>query len=195
MSNLSKTTATPYCKVCHDAGKDESIYLSHFIRENKTPGSKVVCPTLLAQECRYCFKPGHTVKYCKEIKRVQIKKNQQSKKEREITTNIAIENKNNNIYSALSFDDDNDSDEEQQEQSTMAPLSYKSIIEITKKQVLQEEIEKIQEAEKRKEEEIQRKNQETEKKAFVPTPIPAPIYIRKACAINWADDSTSDEDY
>ena len=67
----------PYCKVCHDSGKDESIYTSHFIRENRDPNSKIVCPTLLSLECRYCSKPGHTVKYCKELK----KKNQQKEKE------------------------------------------------------------------------------------------------------------------
>jgi hypothetical protein len=40
-----------------------------------------VCPTLLSLECRYCSKPGHTVKYCKELK----KKNQQKEKEEKIT--------------------------------------------------------------------------------------------------------------
>lgn len=189
MSHFSKTTATPYCKVCHDAGKEESVYLSHFIRESKIPGSKVVCPTLLAQECRYCFKTGHTVKYCKEIKRVQMKKNQQVKKEQA----IAVEHKSNNIYHALTFDEESDIEENQNENEQITlPLSYKNIIEITKKQVLQEEIE----AEKRKEE-MQRKTQEeTDKKTLpIPVPIPAPIYIRRACTINWADDSTSDEDY
>jgi hypothetical protein len=154
MSRLSKTTFTPYCKVCHDAGKEESVYLSHFIRETKDPSSKVVCPTLLSQECRYCFKSGHTVKYCKEIKRVQIKKSQQEKKDK---ARVSLENQNdtksNNIYQALTFDQDSDTDDENEEISitttnatststTNATLSYKNIIEITKKQLLHEEIDK-----------------------------------------------------
>jgi hypothetical protein len=57
-----------YCKVCHDAGKSESEYRSHFTRETRDPNSKVTCPTLLALECRYCFKKGHTVKYCAVLK-------------------------------------------------------------------------------------------------------------------------------
>ena len=57
-----------YCKVCHDAGKSESEYRSHFTRETRDPSSRVVCPTLLALECRYCFKKGHTVKYCAVLK-------------------------------------------------------------------------------------------------------------------------------
>jgi hypothetical protein len=57
-----------YCKVCHDAGKSESEYRSHFIRDSRDPNSTVMCPTLLALECRYCYKNGHTVKYCPSIK-------------------------------------------------------------------------------------------------------------------------------
>jgi hypothetical protein len=58
-----------YCKVCHDAGKSEAEYRSHFIRESPAPTSKVVCPTLLALECRYCFNSGHTIKYCPTLKK------------------------------------------------------------------------------------------------------------------------------
>ena len=57
-----------YCKVCQDAGKSESEYRSHFTRETRDPNSRVLCPTLLSLECRFCFKNGHTVKYCKVLK-------------------------------------------------------------------------------------------------------------------------------
>lgn len=198
MSSLSKTTLTPYCKVCHDAGKQESIYMSHFIRETRDPSSKVVCPTLLAQECRYCFKHGHTVKYCKEIKRNQMKKNQQEKKEK-VMLSVVSENdkRSNNIYQALTFDQDSDPEDDNDEEivtNTDTAFSYKNIIEITKKQVLQEEIDKMIQAEKRKEE-LQRKMQEANQ--VIPTiqhhPQP-PVYVRIRSTINWADDSSSDED-
>lgn len=63
MSRQQKSTQarTPFCKVCKDAGKPEAVYTSHYVKE-KT--GKVCCPTLLTQECRYCGKPGHTVKFC-----------------------------------------------------------------------------------------------------------------------------------
>jgi hypothetical protein len=65
---MSRNTNTPmlkkYCKVCHDSGKPIEEYQSHFTRESRDPKSKVICPTLLALECRYCFNNGHTVKYC-----------------------------------------------------------------------------------------------------------------------------------
>ena len=67
MSN-NKMSNQKFCKVCQDAGKSEGEYRSHFIRETRDPNSKIICPTLLAIECRYCFKRGHTVKYCTTFK-------------------------------------------------------------------------------------------------------------------------------
>ena len=55
----------PFCKVCADAGKSDT---AHFPRKTADPNSEVVCPTLLSLECRYCFKNGHTVKYCTVLK-------------------------------------------------------------------------------------------------------------------------------
>jgi hypothetical protein len=49
------------CKVCKDAGKSESEYSNHFVKDRE---GKVVCPTLLSLQCRYCQKPGHTVSHC-----------------------------------------------------------------------------------------------------------------------------------
>jgi hypothetical protein len=68
MSSFQSKVVKPYCKVCHDAGKSEKDYTSHFVRSAPGPNSKVVCPTLIAQECRYCFKTGHTVKFCPQLK-------------------------------------------------------------------------------------------------------------------------------
>ena len=53
---------TPVCKVCRDAGKQEKVWNSHWVRDR--PGGKVICPTLLNQECRYCHKLGHTPSFC-----------------------------------------------------------------------------------------------------------------------------------
>jgi hypothetical protein len=53
-----------FCKVCQDAGKSEKEYTNHFVRSAPGPNGVVVCPTLLSQECRYCYGRGHTVKFC-----------------------------------------------------------------------------------------------------------------------------------
>ena len=55
-----------FCKVCQDSGKTEKEYTSHNVRDARG----TCCPTLLAQECRICYKKGHTSKYCSLSKAV-----------------------------------------------------------------------------------------------------------------------------
>ena len=56
-----------FCKFCCDAGKSEEVFTSHFLRESTAAGAKVVCPTLLDMECRYCHEAGHTIRYCPKL--------------------------------------------------------------------------------------------------------------------------------
>lgn len=65
----SPKVVRPFCKVCHDAGKVESEYTSHFVRSEPGPNGVVVCPTLLSQLCTYCGCAGHTVSYCVALKK------------------------------------------------------------------------------------------------------------------------------
>jgi hypothetical protein len=60
--------ANKCCNFCLNAGQPESVYRSHFLRASPEPGSKVVCPLLLATECNYCYQPGHTPKSCPVLK-------------------------------------------------------------------------------------------------------------------------------
>lgn len=55
---------TPFCKVCFDTGKSEKEYSNHYVRSAPGPEGKVVCPTLLNQQCGYCLNSGHTPKFC-----------------------------------------------------------------------------------------------------------------------------------
>ncbi len=114
-NNKSNNTIQKYCKICHDMGKSESEYRSHFTRETKDPNSKILCPTLLAMECRYCYKKGHTVKYCtlakknekNKIAETRIANNTMPKPVTNITNakNVAT-----NKFAQLS-DDDSDNEE------------------------------------------------------------------------------------
>ena len=54
-----------FCKVCKDAGKIETEYTSHYVKDKS---GKTTCPTLLNQACKYCKQTGHTVKFCKTLK-------------------------------------------------------------------------------------------------------------------------------
>jgi len=58
----------PFCKVCYDAGLPVADYTDHFVKDQPGPGGKVVCPTLLNQNCRICKKPGHTSTYCSQYR-------------------------------------------------------------------------------------------------------------------------------
>ena len=64
----NKAAVKPFCKVCHDSGKTEAEYTSHFVKSEPGSKGKVVCPTLLNQGCSYCHETGHTVSYCQVLK-------------------------------------------------------------------------------------------------------------------------------
>lgn len=112
----SSVAVKKYCKVCHDAGKSETEYTSHFIRETRDPQSKVVCPTLLSLECRYCSRKGHTVKYCKILEKDKIAEARQSQSQSQISKKPKSEEKykqSNNMFSNL--ESESEDDEEQEE--------------------------------------------------------------------------------
>jgi hypothetical protein len=66
---VTATSVKKFCKVCHDAGKTDAEYTSHYVRSSTAADGVVVCPTLLALNCRYCGENGHTVKFCKELEK------------------------------------------------------------------------------------------------------------------------------
>ena len=64
----ARIARTPCCAVCKAAGKSEAVVASHWPKDAE---GKTICPTLLAQECRYCHKFGHTTKYCDTLAQVE----------------------------------------------------------------------------------------------------------------------------
>ncbi len=84
-SNTS-SAPKPFCKVCKDAGKSEKEYTSHWVKSNDRLTGKTIttCPTLLAQECRYCRDFGHTAKYCQAL---ADKKKYEEKTENKLSKN------------------------------------------------------------------------------------------------------------
>lgn len=103
--NTKTNTNNKFCKVCFDAGKDESIYKSHYVKNNTTQKGIVVCPTLLNQRCRYCHMQGHTLKYCKSLLEKEKRNNKMqrqyeyNKKQAKVnTTSISTTTNNQNSY-------------------------------------------------------------------------------------------------
>ncbi len=104
-----------FCKVCQDAGKSEVDYRSHFTRETADPHSKVVCPLLLSLECRFCFKNGHTVKYCPKLKQQdKTLKYAQANKQKQIEHKLEIKQvakkPSANLFICLDSDSEEESD-------------------------------------------------------------------------------------
>jgi hypothetical protein len=110
--NNSKVAPKPFCKVCHDAGKTEKEYTNHFVKSEPGPNGKVVCPTLLAQECRFCFEAGHTAGYCPVIaanKKAEEKALRLAvRKEKSQAPKPNVVKKPANIFALLGSDSDSD---------------------------------------------------------------------------------------
>ena len=106
--NVQRKPVMPFCQVCKDTGKSEAEYRSHFTRENRDPNAKVICPTLLALECKYCSKNGHTIKYCDDFKKKQNQK--KYREEAAVLKHVAVKNqvKSTNVYMCLDMDSDNE---------------------------------------------------------------------------------------
>ena len=111
----------PFCPVCQAAGKTEKEYTSHFVKSEPGPNGKVVCPTLLSQECRYCETPGHTAGYCpiiaynkaRQEKEQKMKAKQEAFEKREAekaAPKVVEKKKPTNIF--MAFDDSSDTDKE-----------------------------------------------------------------------------------
>lgn len=125
-NNANNKASKPFCKVCQDAGKPESVFTSHFVRSTTQPGSIVTCPTLLAMECRFCHTPGHTVKYCtilEERKRIEKKREKQNARANnpaptETVKKSETQKNPQNIFSCL---DSYDSDSETETETNVEP--------------------------------------------------------------------------
>ena len=116
MSPNTKNTSTankqPYCKVCHDAGKSESEYTTHWVKDLS---GKTTCPTLLNTECRYCHKIGHTAKFCQSLAKNNKEKARAERKTQLEEEKHKVQNKLNksglvvtNGFAALCYDSDSE---------------------------------------------------------------------------------------
>lgn len=120
-ANSKNTNASrkPFCKVCFDAGKMESEYTSHNVKKYNVMTAKMdtICPTLNSTECRYCYKLGHTAKFCPVL---EDRKNNEAAREaarqREIRNadrpaeKVNEAKKPTNVFAAL-YDSDDENEE------------------------------------------------------------------------------------
>ena len=116
----------PFCKVCHDAGKPESVYTSHCVKTYniKTGKTDTTCPTLLALECRYCWKLGHTVKFCpvlEENKKMDVERardrarHEYQVRQEQQQAAVQAQNKPKNAFAAFAEEQEDEEREAQEE--------------------------------------------------------------------------------
>ena len=122
------------CAVCFDAGKPESEYSSHWVKDNM---GIVCCPTLMRQPCRYCDKVGHTVKFCQElIKETEKTQKMERKRKAAEAFNTAkptekANTKKANKWAALEDDSDEDKEEEEDAPPTTTTKTWASVVATT----------------------------------------------------------------
>ena len=119
-SNTRKNNPSmkPFCKVCKDFGKSESVFTSHFVRQTTHPNSPVTCPTILNNVCQYCGEKGHFVSSC-SLKKTQLKEEKlfllsQKKREKPKNEDVKIA-KSKNVFEILNEEDSSSSLEEEEE--------------------------------------------------------------------------------
>ena len=130
----------PFCKVCHDAGKPESVYTSHCVKTYniKTGKTDTTCPTLMALECRYCWKLGHTVKFCPvleenkkmDVERARDRARQQYQSQQKQAP-VQAQNKPKNAFASLAEEQE---DEEREIQELQAKQELQEKQELQAKQ-------------------------------------------------------------
>ena len=109
----TNTTKKPICTFCLNLGKTESEY-SHYTYSlpDHSGKSKTLCQELLATECKYCFKLGHTVKYCPALKQNEIVKARVNRKAKVEAENKAKKKKKKAVSSFPALMDSDSDDEE-----------------------------------------------------------------------------------
>ena len=190
-SRVSQAKQQKFCKVCKDAGKSEEMYTSHFVRENPDRSSKVVCPTLLSQNCGHCGVSGHTSGHCKKLKAVLYKeKCECNAVRRKITPSSQTKTvRPKNSFGALESFSDEEEESEIREYNTQFPSNERINIatEVVVKSSKMSYMNAVSSA--------------------VPVPVPVPVLARsvapvlstttikfKPSSLSWADEDSSDEE-
>lgn len=118
-TNSGVSARVPCCPHCSNVNKfsktDTILPTDHFLRETPSPDSKLVCPVLLATECRYCKQLGHTISKCpiiaenkKRDSEMECNMQQRNCQKQSESKSTPISFRSNNAFGVL----DSDSDDE-----------------------------------------------------------------------------------
>ena len=105
-----------FCGVCQKAGLTEKDYTSHFTKSSPGPTGTVICPTILNNECTFCFKTDHFKSACPAlVERERLHKKQVCEEKRQYFKQHRAANEkktvslNRGVFSVLdNYDEDFD---------------------------------------------------------------------------------------
>jgi hypothetical protein len=185
---INNNQKKPFCKVCFDAKKPESEYTSHYVRSHPDQNGNtiVTCPILSATECRYCYKFGHTIKFCNVLEEKKKKDNKdksvairnQKAAERNAVVPVALK-RDNAIYAgkfASLYD-------EEEEVKPIVAVANDDFPTLNKKEVNFEATSNSNWA-----------SVAAKPAAPVVKSVEKPATVQKAQARSWADESDSDDE-
>lgn len=207
-----------FCGVCQKAGLSEGEYTSHFTKSAAGPQGTVICPTILNNECSFCYQFGHFKSACpviierdrQEKKSEMYEKRAQHQKKPVVSAVVPV---NRGRFSAL--DSDSDSESESFETPTKSVATKRTFTQANKP-VKVEKVEEWPALSTKRVNEVGT----TDKPSFatvISTPAPVKVaqsgpnicgftVISKTGTVhkpsnkkdyfrsNWADDSDSDDD-
>ena len=178
----------PFCKVCFDAKKPESEYTNHYVRSrpDQNGNTIVTCPILAATECRYCFKFGHTIKFCNVLEEKKKRDNKEksvairNQKAAERNAVVPVALKRDNAIYAGQYASLYEEEEEVKPNVVVADENFPTL---NKKQVSFEATPNNNWA-----------SIAAKPAAPVAKPAAKPATVQKAQARSWADESDSDDE-
>jgi hypothetical protein len=185
---INNNQKKPFCKVCFDAKKPESEYTSHYVRSrpDQNGNTIVTCPILSATECRYCYKFGHTIKFCNVLEEKKKKDNKdksvaiRNQKAAERNAVVPVSLKRDNANYAGKFASLYDEEEEVKPIVAVANDDFPTL---NKKEVNFEATSNSNWA-----------SVAAKPAAPVEKPVAKPATVQKAQARSWADESDSDDE-
>ena len=124
-SNQIYSAKNLWCKVCVDAGKTEKEYSSHYVKDLN---GKVLCPTLLSQECRFCHKKGHTTSHCSALKKQKESEENSRRPPVSPPKKEVSAPKKSNVFAYLEMNSD-ESDDEAEEFPDLVIAEPKNLLE------------------------------------------------------------------
>lgn len=121
---MAKKVSVRPCKICQDVGKSESECINHRVKDEN---GNTTCPTLLNTECRYCFKLGHTTKYC-DVLAKHNKEKERSERRNQVASFQSTEvhqKKPDKAFAGLYYD--SDSEDESHTNNTTIMNKYSNL--------------------------------------------------------------------